>query len=90
MAPASCLRDMFIVASAPSSPSMMAAQARAAPKWSEAYFACLGSGMEGFQRGAGGGVRGVGGDQDNSDVQVQRACTLCLSQSTEANQHATL
>lgn len=82
MAPASHLRYRFIVACALSSPSsMMAAQARAAPKWSEAYFACLGSGMEGFQRG---------GDQDNSYVQVQRACTLRLSQSTEANKHAAL
>lgn len=54
MVPASHLRDRFIAA--PSTPSsMMAAQARAAPKWSEAYFACLGSGMEGFQRERGGG-----------------------------------
>lgn len=46
-----------------------------------AYSACLRCGMEGFQRG---------GDQDNSYVQVQRACTLRLSQSTEKNKHATL
>lgn len=53
---ASHLRYRFIVACAlPSPSSVMAAQARAAPKWSEAYFACLGSGMEGFQRG--GGIR---------------------------------